>query len=82
MVEVALSSGGLSKRGFYATFPVPELWFWRNNALEVHLFDEKKGEYLVSQNSQHLPGIDLEWLVECSKIPATSQAIKTFRKKL
>ena len=82
IVEVALTSGGLSKREFYATFPVPELWIWRKGALEVHLFDKDSKEYVESDESQQLPGIDLDWLVECSKISSTSKAIKTFREKI
>lgn len=81
-VEGALTSGGLSKRKFYATFPVPELWIWRKDNLEVHVFDATKGEYDLSESSTQLPGIDIAWLVECSKIHITSEAIKSFRSKI
>lgn len=79
VVEVALTSGGLSKRKFYATFPVPELWIWRKDQLEVHLYNEGTSEYEKAEESVSLAGINLDWLVECSMIPATSQAIRAFR---
>lgn len=81
VVEVALTSGGLSKRAFYATFPVPELWIWREESLEVHLYNEDKGEYVKVEQSMQLPEIDLSWLVDCSKIALTSKAIRTFKSK-
>ncbi len=82
VVEVALTSGGLSKRAFYATFPVPELWIWRKDRLEVHAFDPDREAYEAVEASRQLPGIDLGWLVECSRLEATSQAVKAFRARL
>jgi len=82
VVEVALTSGGLSKRSFYASFPVPELWIWRKDALEVYVFNGETGAYEAVEESRQLPGIDLAWLVECSRIASTSQAIKTFRQRI
>jgi Uma2 family endonuclease len=82
VVEVALTSGGFSKRSFCATFPIPELWIWRNDSLEVHDFDPATAAYHSLPESRQLPGIDLNWLVECSRIEATSQGIKTFRSRL
>ena len=46
VVEIAITSGGLSKRKFYQVFKVPELWFWRNNQLEVYTYDTKTDDYL------------------------------------
>lgn len=82
VVEIALTSGGLSKRKFYAAFPIPELWIWRNEKLEVHIFDDESNEYVSSDTSTQLPGLDLEWLVECSKIESTREAIVTFRDQI
>ncbi len=82
VVEVALTSGGISKRAFYATFPIPELWIWRKEQLEVPQFDSATGTYQAAPESRQLPGMDLDWLVQCSRIEATSQAIKTFRSRL
>jgi hypothetical protein len=51
---------------------VPELWFWRNNRLEVHVFDESKDEYVASDQSRVLPG----------RMEYASDAIPEFRKKI
>ena len=82
VVEVALTSGGLSKREFYVTFPVAELWIWRKEALEIHVYNEATSEYEVAEESVQLPGIDLEWLVECSRLESTRDAIVQYRSKL
>ncbi len=80
VIEIALSSGGLSKRAFYAKFQIPEIWIWRNGDLEVHLLNSDSGSYERSSSSQVLEGIDMEALNECSKLPSINQAVKEFRK--
>ena len=82
VIEVALTSGGLSKRKFYATFPIPELWIWRNEKLEVHTFNLDTQEYETAEESVQLPGIDLDCLVECSQLESTRDAIVTFRDRI
>ena len=61
---------------------MPELWFWRNNQLEVHVFDESKDEYVASDQSRVLPGIDLVALEGCARMEYASDAILEFRKKI
>lgn len=80
-IEVALTSGGLSKRAFYAKFPVPELWIWRQGALEVWVFNQETGSYDRRVASDVLPGIDLAALARCAQIERTSEAIRTFRRE-
>lgn len=82
VIEVALTSGGLSKRAFYKKFGVPELWFWRNEKLEVYFFETKTGEYVKTDESQVLPGINLTDLAECAKMVYASDAIVEFRKRI
>lgn len=82
VIEVALTSGGIGKRSFYREFRVPELWFWRNNQLEVHVFDESKDEYVASDQSHVLPGIDLVALEGCARMEYASDAILEFRKRI
>ncbi len=82
VIEIALSSGGLSKRAFYAEFGVPELWIWRKDALEVYILDPATGSYRASAASEVLPGVDLDALAECTLLPSTSAAIKTFRARI
>ncbi len=82
VIEVALSSGGIGKRAFYREFRVPELWFWRNDRLEVHVFDEDRADYVASDRSQVLPGIDLPALEECARLEYASDAIHEFRRRI
>src|SRR5713226_4677458 len=35
VLEIALTSGGVSKLELYRRFKVPEVWFWRRNKLEI-----------------------------------------------
>lgn len=82
VIEVALTSGGLSKRAFYATFGIPELWIWREDDLEIHEFNDESGEYDRVSASVVLPGIDTGALVECARMEFASQAIREFRKRI
>lgn len=77
VIEVALTSGGLSKREFYAQFKVPELWIWRDGKLKVHVFED--GTYIESAKSKVLPRLDLGLVAECAALPKMNQAIRTFR---
>lgn len=79
VIEVALTSGGLSKRAFYAKFPVPELWVWRRNHLEVFVWDAEAGSYEPAEASRVLPGLDLRLLEECARMDCASDAIQEFR---
>lgn len=81
-IEVALTSGGLSKRAFYAKFPIPELWIWRGGALEVWVFHTESGGYDRRETSEVLPGIDLAALARCATIERTSEAIRAFRREV
>src|SRR5207253_10095476 len=44
VLEIALTSGGISKLELYRRFKVPEVWFWRRNKLEIHVLDSS-GNY-------------------------------------
>ena len=81
-IEVALTSGGLSKRAFYASLGVPELWIWRNNTLEVHLLNNKQDDYNLSDKSQQLDGINLGDVQECALMDFASDAVIEFKQRL
>lgn len=81
VIEVALTSGGFSKREFYSKFPVPELWIWRNESLEVHLWNADGESYEQSSESGQLPGIDIQIVEECAVIEYASDAILEFKKR-
>jgi len=79
-IEVALTSGGLSKRAFYAKFAVPELWIWREDRLEVFVRDAAAESYQAVVESAVLPGLDLGLLAECARMEYASDAIQEFRR--
>ena len=81
VIEVALTSGGLSKRAFYASFGVPEVWIWRRDHLEVFIWDAEAGNYEPSEESRVLPGLNLALLEECSRMDCASDAIREFRRR-
>lgn len=82
VIEVALTSGGLSKRAFYAKFPIPELWIWRQNTLEIWVFNPETAGYERRAASKVLPSIDLVALARCAQIEQTSEAIRMFRREV
>lgn len=82
VIEVALTSGGLSKRAFYASLNVPELWIWRNDALEVHQLNEAKDGYDQIDESVQLQGINLSDVEECAVMEFASEAVIEFKKRL
>ncbi len=81
VIEVALTSGGLSKRAFYRRFAIPELWIWRNDALEVHQLSPEGNDCTTATESAVLPGIPLADVAECAKIESASQAIREFQRR-
>ena len=82
VLEVALTSGGLSKRAFYAKFEIPELWIWREDRLEVHVWNAGTRKYEPSATSVVLPGIDLAAIQDCALLPSINQAVREFRKRV
>jgi len=81
VLEIALTSGGLSKRAFYAKFEIPELWIWREDRLEVHVWNAAARTYAASPVSVQLPGIDLAAIQVCALLPSINQAVREFRKR-
>ena len=81
IIEVALSSGGIDKLEFWATFGAKEVWIWQNNRL--HGFARGEGRpFEPITESTLLPGLKLEWMQECAVMEPTSQAVRAFREKL
>jgi Uma2 family endonuclease len=60
-LEVVHTSGGLDKLEVYRGLGVPEVWFWREGRLEVHLLEG--GAYVSSPTSRLLPDLDLDLLL-------------------
>ena len=82
VIEVALTSGGLSKRAFYQKFAVPEVWIWRKDCLEVFAWNTEQEAYEPSAASRVLPGLDLALVEECARMDCASDAVLEFRRRI
>ena len=81
--EIALTSGGINKLNVYQRFGVSEVWFWRNNVIEIWaLRKDKSGYEGPSVKSRLVPKLDLKLLMECLKLSSYRQARQTFREKI
>jgi Uma2 family endonuclease len=78
VLEIALTSGGINKLEIYRRFNVPEVWFWRENKLEMFVL-ENSGTYEPSPKSRLLPSLDISLLERCAAIRSWRQARQTFR---
>ena len=81
VLEIALTSGGVSKLELYRHFLVPEMWFWRRGKLEVFALREDGGGYepLEAGCSHLLPGLDLRLLERCVDVRPWLEAKRAFR---
>lgn len=80
VLEIALTSGGVSKLETYCRFSVPEVWIWRRGNLEVHAMREDNSGYdLLPAASRLLPGLDLALLARCVAISSWQEARRAFR---
>ena len=79
-LEIALTSGGLGKLEIYRHFGVREVWFWRNDQLEIwSLRADGSGYEGPARASRHLPALDLALLERCLALPAWREARRAFR---
>lgn len=77
VIEVIWTSGGIDKLEVYRRLAVPEVWFWKEGAIGVHVLVE--GNYQPATTSQLLPGLDLALLCSFLDRPTAIQAVKAFR---
>ncbi len=80
VIEAALTSGGISKLDFYRGFPIPEVWIWEKEALNVFLF--RDGDYHRSDRSALLPDLDLRLIERLADHPYTSEVLDAFEEAL
>ncbi len=78
-IEVILSSGNIAKLEKYLRLGIPEVWFWENNTLEVYVLENNR--YGLVTQSQLLPELDLNLLVQCTQMASTLEAVNTFRQQ-
>jgi hypothetical protein len=78
VLEIALTSGGVSKLEVYRRFNVPEVWCGRRDRLEIFALGSA-GAYEPSTRSRLLPGLDVSLLERCVVIQSRQQARQAFR---
>ncbi len=82
-LEIALTSGGLNKLEIYRRFPVPEVWFWRKDGLEIWNLSADAGKYDgPARASRLLPGLDIALLERCLALPTWREARRAFQQAL
>lgn len=79
VLEIALTSGGVSKLEVYRRFKVAEVWLWRRDGLAVFAFDPRKDSYERVPRSRLLPALDLGLLERCVAMQSWREARRTFR---
>lgn len=79
-IEIVWTSGGIDKLEIYRRLGVPEVWFWRDDAVTVHVL--RDGNYETVPKSVQLPGIDLVQLTSFLDHPTAMQAVRAFRSAL
>lgn len=79
VLEIALTSGGVSKLEVYRRFKVPEVWFWRRDGLEIFALDREGSAYERVARSRLLPDLDVGLLERCVRITSWREARRAFR---
>lgn len=79
-IEVQWTRGSIDKLEIYRRLGVPEVWVWRDGAIRVHVLSGD--QYVSSEQSQQLPGLDLGLLTSLLDHPTVIQAVRAFRKAL
>jgi Uma2 family endonuclease len=75
-VEVTITSGSTNKLAKYLRLCIAEVWFWKNNRLDIYALRENDYEQVL--RSELLPELDLELLVRCVLMPSRIEARKEF----
>ena len=79
-IEVIWTSGRMNKLDIYRRFGVAEVWVWRQGKLGVHVL--RAGTYVEVEQSEVLPGLDLDLLIEHLDRPTAYDAVRDFREAL
>ena len=77
VLEIALTSGGVTKLDIYQRFQIPEVWFWRRGKIEI--FALGADHYELAPASRLLPRLDTTLIERCVAIRSWRQARQSFR---
>lgn len=80
VLDVIWTSSGLDKLEIYRRLQVREVWFWKNNALSVHVLSQ--GRYQTAERSALLPELDLALLCTFLDRRSATEAMRDFRDAL
>ena len=79
-IEVVWTSGGIDKLEIYRRLGIGEIWFWKDEAIRVHLL--VGGRYEEAPRSKLFPGLDLGLMVGLLDRPTATQAVRALREAL
>lgn len=79
VLEIALTSGGVSKLEVYRRFRVPEVWFWQRDRLEIFALEREGSADERVARSRLLPGLDIGLIERCVPIASWREARQVFR---
>lgn len=79
-IEVVWTSGGIDKLEVYRRIGVPEVWFWRDQALSFHVLEN--GGYEERASSACIPGIDRALVSDVMALDSLSAVLRTLRDRL
>jgi len=80
VLEIALTSGGVSKLEVYRRFEVPEVWLWRRNKIEIFVLTGSRT--YQTRKSRLLPELDIDLVERCRRMDSWQQARLAFRARL
>ncbi len=79
-VEVVWTSGGIDKLEVYRGLGVPEVWFWQDGTLRIHVLEG--GSYVRSPKSRLLPDLDPALVARLMVYPSQTQTVRALRTTL
>ena len=79
-IEVIWTHGSIDKREIYRRIGVPEVWFWKDEAIQV--FRLVDGDYVPHDRSISLPELDLALLCRLVHLPTTNEAVAELKRAL
>jgi Uma2 family endonuclease len=80
VIEVAWTRGGLDKLEIYRQLGIGEVWFWKRDAISVHVL--VAGRYEPRTRSARLPELDLDLVCRLVAVDPLNEAIRQLREAL
>ena len=77
VIEIIVSSGTIKRTELYKPKRVPEVWFWRNNKIQIFSLNAVF-EYEEVNHSRFLPDLDKNLLLQFLAIPDQYDAVSQF----